>query len=250
MHIATDGIVIKERPIGEKDKVITILTRTEGIIEAIARGVRNTKSRLLSGVSLFTYSDFSIYKGKTNFIIDSAEEKTSFYGVSAALEKTALCFYFSSVCISLSPSGEESEAFLRLFLNSLYLLEKDLKDISLVKAVFELKAAEYGGFSPSLTACSVCGVYEDNKMFLNLRSGELFCDSHKRGMGEIPLSKKVLTAFRFVYFNEIERAFGFQLDSLSLRQFSSAAEMYLLAQTNEKFKTLDFFKSITGKYDG
>ena len=61
MTLKTDGIVIKERPIGEKDKVITILTRTEGIIEAIARGVRNTKSRLLSGVSLFTYSDFSIF---------------------------------------------------------------------------------------------------------------------------------------------------------------------------------------------
>lgn len=247
MTLKTDGIVIKERPIGEKDKVITILTRTEGIIEAIARGVRNTKSRLLSGVSLFTYSDFSIFKGKTNFIIDSAEEKVSFHGVSSSLEKTALCFYFSSVCLSLTPSGEESEAFLRLFLNSLYLLEKDLKEHSLVKAVFELKLMEYGGFSPNLTACSVCGVYEDNKMFLSLQSGELLCSEHKTGMGEIPLTSKVLTAFRFVYFNEIEKAFGFQLDDLSLKRFSSAAEMYLLAQTGERFKTLDFYKSIVGK---
>lgn len=244
MHTRTDGIVIKERPIGEKDKVITILTRTEGIVEAIARGVRNTKSRLLSGVSLFTYSDFSIYKGKTNYIIDSAEEKNSFHGVSQGLEKTALCFYFSALCLYLSPAPQESEAFLRLFLNSLYLLDKGLKKHAYIKSVFELKAAEYGGFAPSLTGCSSCGTYEDEKMHLNPKTGELVCGSCNAGEKGMQLSRKVLMALRYIYFNEIDKAFNFQLDDASLKELSSVSERYLLTQTTERFKTLDFYKSL------
>ena len=145
MHKTTNGIVIKERPIGEKDKVITVLTKDLGVIEAIARGVRNTKSKLLSGVSLFTYSEFEFYEGKNYTYINSAEEKTSFYSISDDIEKMSLCFYFSELVITMNPGEEESNDFLRLFLNSLYLLSNNERDKGLVKAVFELKTAEYCG---------------------------------------------------------------------------------------------------------
>ena len=45
MLIKTDGLVIREQAIGEQDRVITVLTRTNGIIRAFANGVRSPKNK-------------------------------------------------------------------------------------------------------------------------------------------------------------------------------------------------------------
>lgn len=243
MHKTTSGIVIKERPIGEKDKVITVLTRNLGVVEAIARGVRNTKSKLLSGVSLFTYSDFEFYEGKNYTYINSAEEKNSFHSISDDIEKMSLCFYFSELVITMNPGEEESNDFLRLFLNSLYLLSNNERDKALVKAVFELKTAEYCGMMPDITACENCGVYEGAEFYLDAKRGHLLCSECKT-IGCYKLTSKSLMALRFVFLNKIDKAFNFTLDEASLELLSIASEGYILNQTQYRFKTLDFYSSL------
>ena len=37
MQIDTDGLVIMERQVGESDRLITVLTREEGVLRAFAR---------------------------------------------------------------------------------------------------------------------------------------------------------------------------------------------------------------------
>ena len=47
MHIETDGLVIGERSIGESDRLVTVLTREEGLLRAFARQANRFRSQKL-----------------------------------------------------------------------------------------------------------------------------------------------------------------------------------------------------------
>ena len=56
MRGTTDGLVIKEAPVGESDKLITVLTKDKGKILISAKGVRSQKSKnILLYISLATH---------------------------------------------------------------------------------------------------------------------------------------------------------------------------------------------------
>ena len=73
MQIETDGLVIMERQVGESDRLITVLTREEGVLRAFARKAKLLRSSKLSATQLLCYSRFLIYKGRDKYIIDDAQ---------------------------------------------------------------------------------------------------------------------------------------------------------------------------------
>ena len=66
MQIKTDGLIIRDLNVGEDDRIVTILTRSRGVVRASARGARRVKSRLSTATRLFCYSDFTLFKGVKN----------------------------------------------------------------------------------------------------------------------------------------------------------------------------------------
>ena len=63
--IRTKAIVLRRTNYGEADRIINFLTE-QGIIAAIAKGVRKEKSKLAGSVELFTLSDITLHKGLNN----------------------------------------------------------------------------------------------------------------------------------------------------------------------------------------
>ena len=77
MQINTDGLIILERDVGESDRLITILTRDEGVIRAFAQKAKTIKNAKASSTQLLCYSRLSIYKGRDKMCIrDSSKGKT------------------------------------------------------------------------------------------------------------------------------------------------------------------------------
>ena len=52
MQINTDGLVIMERTVGESDRLVTLLTREEGIIRAFSPLAKTLKSKQGSATQL------------------------------------------------------------------------------------------------------------------------------------------------------------------------------------------------------
>lgn len=63
--IRTKAIVLRRTNFGEADRVINFLTE-QGVIAAIAKGVRKEKSKLTGSTELFTVSDITLHKGLNN----------------------------------------------------------------------------------------------------------------------------------------------------------------------------------------
>ncbi|RMD52191.1 MAG: DNA repair protein RecO, partial [Nitrospirae bacterium] len=54
MRIDTEGIVLKNRPFGEADLIVTYLTKREGIVDTFAKSPRKIKSRFGSSLEPLT----------------------------------------------------------------------------------------------------------------------------------------------------------------------------------------------------
>ena len=63
-----------------------------------------------------------------------------------------------------------SDAALRLTLNCLYALDKNIAPQPMVKAAFELRYMSLCGYAPDISACSVCGM-RGGGGYINLESG-------------------------------------------------------------------------------
>ncbi len=60
-----EGTVLRTQKLGEADRIITLLTRRNGRIRAVARGVRKTSSRIGARLEPFNHVDVQFYEGKS-----------------------------------------------------------------------------------------------------------------------------------------------------------------------------------------
>jgi recombinational DNA repair protein (RecF pathway) len=68
-----DGVVLRTQKLGEADRIITLLTRHNGRVRAVAKGVRRTKSRFGARLEPFTHVDVMVHHGRSLDIITQAE---------------------------------------------------------------------------------------------------------------------------------------------------------------------------------
>lgn len=246
MQLKTDALVIREQNIGEADRLVTLLSGEYGLMRAFAREARRVKSRSVNATQLFSYSHFTIFKGRDRYIIDEAAAQEVFFALRSDIEKLALAQYFAELTAHLAPEQEEAGAFLRLILNALHLLAAGKKELPLLKAAFELRMMSLAGYSPDLTACSDCGRFDAEAVFaLDLQEGVLRCaDCQAPGEGKVPLSASVLAALRHILYQEPGKLFAFTLPPEGLQALGAITEQYLLAHLQLSLPTLRFYNTI------
>lgn len=249
MQINTDGLVIREHNVGESDRLVTVLTREEGIVRAFAQQAKRIKNAKASSTQLLCYSRFSIYKGRDKYIIDDAHPIEVFFDLRKDIERLSLAQYFCELAGVLAPEETEAGDFLRLMLNALHFLSKGLRPGLLLKAVVEMRMLALAGYMPDLICCAECACYEADVMFFLPRSGRIFCGDcyHSDGEPAIPLGRGVLTALRHTIYAEFDKLFSFQLPAEGLEQLARASEAYTLCRLERGFTTLDFYHSCTAQ---
>lgn len=246
MQINTDGLVILEKNIGESDRLITILTREEGVLRAFAQKANRLKSAKLSATQLLSYSRFSIYKGRDKYIIDDAVPHEIFFGLRNRVEALSLAQYFCELAGAIAPQGGEAGDFLRLILNALHFLSKETRPLPLLKAVVEMRILSLAGYMPDLIACAQCAAYESDPMYFLPQSGKLLCADcfHPADEPALPLHPGILTGLRHTIYADFEKLFSFRLPPEGLTELEQAAEAYLVSTLERRFQTLDFYHQV------
>ena len=51
MKFRTEGLIIKEQNIGEQDKLVFALTKSNGVIRAFVKGAKHQKRQMCGGIS-------------------------------------------------------------------------------------------------------------------------------------------------------------------------------------------------------
>ena len=195
----TMGLVLKETQYREADRILTILTPKLGVISALAKNSMRVTNKLFSGCGLFCYSEFTLVKGRSMYVVQEADVENVFYDVSKSLEGVGVAMYLAEMTYTLSPTGQEAEKELRLLLNCLYMISKGKADPRVVKAVFELRTMSECGFMPQLACCRDCGAYEGDTFYLDVQEGHLLCaDCAAKAGKSCNLDRGALYALRHI----------------------------------------------------
>src|SRR5664279_5276669 len=108
------AVVLRVSKLGEADRIVTLLTRREGRVRAVAKGVRRTKSRFGSRLEPFSHVDLQLYLGRNLDIVTQAVTLDPFGSVLVADYPRYTC---ATAIVETAErlTSEEREPSLRLY---------------------------------------------------------------------------------------------------------------------------------------
>lgn len=228
--------------------LLTILTRDKGLIPCFMRTGRSEIIKFGAAVSNISYSEFTIHKGRSGYNLNDAFSKKMFFRLSEDLGNLALVGYFDALLRRLVPECEENgdPEFLRLMLNSLYLLNEGKKPALLVKAVFELRMMAISGYMPDVLGCRGCGVYEGDEFFFDFGRSCLWCPDCCSGGNIARISRSVLNGIRTAMLSDPKKIFSFTVSENDIMELADLAEKYTLIMIDEIPDSLKYYKTMSG----
>ena len=151
------GIVLKGMPFQEADRLVTILSRERGLIQAIVPGARKHKSSLRGRTELFVVNHLQLVKGRSLDKIIQAETLASYPGLSRDLGKLTAGQYLAELTLALALSEQPQMEIYELLTEHLHRLEilvnKDEVLVYLAQSVFHLLVI--AGIGPRVQQCCV-----------------------------------------------------------------------------------------------
>jgi len=168
--------VLRTHKLGEADRIVTLLTRSQGLVRGVAKGVRRTTSRWGSRLEPFTHVDLQLAEGRSLDVITQAETLTPFssrlgldyerYTAGTAMLETAERLV-----------AEERQPALQQFL----LLVGGLRALTTgehrpgqVLDSFLVRSLSVAGYAPSFDGCARCGATGPHRAF-NPSAGGMLC---------------------------------------------------------------------------
>lgn len=149
------GINLKGSPLGETDRLVTVLTSEWGIVRAIAPGARKYKSRLRGRSELFVINHLLIVKGRSLDKIIQADTIYTYPGLSQDLGKLAAAQYLAELILYLALSEQSQLELYELLNEHLRRIEQLANQQNvypyLAQAVYHILAI--AGVAPQVQAC-------------------------------------------------------------------------------------------------
>ena len=208
------AIVLRQRKLGETDKIITLYTAEYGKVDAVAKGVRRLKSRLAGNVEPLTHGSFLLARGRNLDIITQVQSIESFQPLHDDLGRLSHALYAAELLDRATEERSENFALYRLLLDTLRrLTERD--DLERTLRYYEMAVLGQLGYRPELQRCVVCGAElapgEVVRWAANL--GGVVCSNCKpQNTALSTLSPATLNALRVLQSEHFQDAIGLDLD--------------------------------------
>ncbi len=151
-----EGIVIRHAVVGERDRIVTLFTATEGKLALIARGALRPGSTLGPRVDMLSHSRFHCVRRRSLDLISEAATLNSFAGLKSDLRRMSFALYLAELTDVSTAEGSPNATLFDLLLSSMQRIETGECDDRLLR-VFELQLLDCLGFCPSLRRCVNCG---------------------------------------------------------------------------------------------
>lgn len=244
MRHKVKAIVLRENVKGETSKLLTVLTDKMGVLTVNAKGVRKLSSPYLKSAQLFAFSDMLLYEKNGFYTLSEAALITDFYSLSKNVTSYSLGCYLCDAASSFAMPGEDSSNILRLLLNSLYALEKEIVTSEIIKSAFELRLLSECGFYPDTESCPECGEpLSDMDFYFDFTEGVSLCKNCTgKNNNNLQINSTVAKAIKHITESDLSHFISFRIGEEDTKILSVLAERFFLNHAERGFKTLSFYK--------
>lgn len=151
----TEAIILRQRKLGEADRILTLYTPTLGKLDAKAKGVRKTTSRLSGHLQPLNRVVVQLAQGHTADVVTGVETLDSFRYLREDLDRLSRGLYAAELTDRITPEHVHAFPAYRLLFDTLQRLNQP-GDADEALRFFEMRLLDQSGFRPELGRCVGC----------------------------------------------------------------------------------------------
>ena len=212
---------MKQIPVGEYDRHISLLTKERGKLTAFARGARRTGSRLTAATNPFSFGCFKLYEGKNSYTLAEADIQNYFEELRTDYIAAYYGIYFAEVADYLTRENNDEREMLKLLYQSLRALGAASLPNPLVRCVFECKAIAVNGEFP---------------VDFSTDSSLLPSDMEPE--------ESTIYALQYIAVSSVEKLYTFVVKEEVLKELGEVVGAYMEEYVGRKFKSLEILGTV------
>lgn len=204
----TEAVVLRQRRLGDADKICVLFTPGLGRVEAVAKGVRRPRSKLAGHLEPLTRSSLMLAKGRSLHIITQAQTLDSFVTLRDEIERLSRGLYVAELVDRITDAAPDVGGVYRLLVETIEQLSRT-EALDLAVRWFEMRLLMDQGYQPNLERCVRCAaaLTPEGNGFAALLGG-VVCPACVEGPGSPPLSGAAFKLLRYLQrepFSEVAR---------------------------------------------
>ena len=195
--VRVHAIVLRHADWGEADRLVTLFTREQGKLRAVAKGARKVTSRKAGHLEPFTHVKLQLARGRSLFIVTQADTIDAYLPLRETLEMTGTASYVVELLDRFVYEDEGANPTLfRLLADTLKRLSTG-EDPWLAVRYYEMRLLDFLGFRPQLFECANCGrEIQAEDQFFSFSLGGVICP--RCGNGLPNLANITLDALKYI----------------------------------------------------
>lgn len=190
----------------------------------------------MSGTQFLCFGEYILYKGNNTYNINSCETIEMFYDIRIDLDKLKYAVYITKIISDVTIENQNSYKILQLFLNTLYVISKTEKDLSLVISIFRIRLMSIIGFRPNIDKCTNCGGTDKFEFFSFLDNGFKCVNCGKLDKGAVKISETTKDAIRYIVLSDAKKIYSFEINEESKRELEIVSKLYLTEKLEKEYK--------------
>jgi DNA repair protein RecO (recombination protein O) len=149
-QLTTTGIILQCTEYGEADRILVLLTPDYGKLHLMAKGVRKVKSKLAGGIELFSVSNVTYIKGRSDLgTLVSARLLTYYANIVKDINRTMLGYELIKQLNKATEDQPEPEYF-ELLKQAFIALDDPAVALPIVQLWFQAQLLQLAGHTPNL----------------------------------------------------------------------------------------------------
>jgi DNA repair protein RecO (recombination protein O) len=177
-EISTAAFVLRTRPHGESDRLVTVITEEHGKLTGIAKGAKNSRRRFAGTLEPFVQirAVFQMRPHSDLVFLHRCELVSPLHGFTTDLARYTAGSYILELADRMVLGRESSVDVYRLVREALEDIDRSGANTAVLGA-FELRLLAASGYEPSLGSCRGCGRQADVSptMYLIPERGGFLC---------------------------------------------------------------------------
>ena len=148
-QIVTKAIILRRTNYAEADRIVSCISKTDGKLSAIAKGVRRMNSKLASGIELFVEAELVLIQGRGSLLtLRSSKVTADWSSLAKDLDKATFGFELLKITDRIVEQGEGADLY-PFIEQSLSALHKNAS-LEVVKLWYAANLLLHTGHAPNL----------------------------------------------------------------------------------------------------
>jgi DNA repair protein RecO (recombination protein O) len=242
----TEGIVLQAWDLGEHDRLVTLYTREQGRLGAVARGARRLRSRFAGALELFTWGDAVGFEhaGRALVRLDHFDIRQPFRRLREDLDRFGQGARMIEAMVRLTPERDAQPLCFALLLRGLRALDAGAAPAR-VQLAFALRLLDLLGHRPRLDRCGRCGCQVGTQgLAFDAAEGSVVCGRCRAG--DPRLDPPVAAALRGLQAASWEGRLGARVASEVEETAASVLDGYLASLAGTSLRVPRFLARTRG----